>query len=58
MLGRYNSTIILFLFRHKHKIINIVTLLAHVLLFRVRGPYLSFGTLYEDNFKMYLILFY
>ena len=50
MLGRYNLAQ-LFLFKAKTQIINIVMpnlfydLFVKVFKFRVRGPYLSFGTL-------------
>ena len=46
MLGRYNSAIL----NHKHKLLILSRLsdfftLAHVIIFRVKGSYLSFGTL-------------
>ena len=47
MLGRYNSAIL----NHKYKLLilsrlsDFFLLLAHVIIFRLRGSYLSFGTL-------------
>ena len=32
----------------------ILWLVEYILMFRVKGPYLSFGTLYEDKFSIYV----